>query len=76
MARKGRIRRSQVEIEELCLKAIREKMTLKHITYVRIAPYTGPEKWTWEIIEVWAGKSALSDAMDEIRELQGTYDLV
>ncbi len=66
-----RERRTKPEIEALCLEALRKRLGLHDISYVRVRPYSGPKSWTWELDEVGpdAGEKALADAIDEVAAL-------
>ena len=50
---------------------------LRHISHVRIRPYAGRKRWTWELSEVepGVGRIPLAFAMPEIRKLQRDIDL-
>jgi len=54
------------------LATLKAQPWLRHISHVRIRPYAGRKRWTWELSEVepGVGRIPLAFAMPEIRKLQ------
>jgi hypothetical protein len=65
------------EIEARCLATLKAQSWLRHISHVKVQPYTGRRRWTWELSEVEpdVGRIPLAFAMPEIRKLQQEIDL-
>ncbi|MGA2492596.1 MAG: hypothetical protein ABSF67_06550 [Roseiarcus sp.] len=68
---------SAQKIEARRLEALHRRLGLKHISHVKIGPYSGPKNWTWDLLEAGPGASvnALRDAIEDVRKLQQEFDL-
>ena len=73
---KERARRTAVEIEALCVAALKKLPGLKRVRYARIGR-SGSKTWTWELYDAGPdiGEIAVRDAMPEINKLQSEFDL-
>jgi hypothetical protein len=72
-----RQQRTKSELERLCLMALQGHLGLNYPDYVKIGPYSGPENWTWKVLE--AGPNIpgpdLKKAFAAARAFQENFDL-
>ena len=65
--------RTKSELEELCLMAFQGQLGLNHLDFVKIGPYSGPESWTWKVLE--AGPNIPEPDLKKTRVFQENFDL-
>jgi hypothetical protein len=72
-----RQQRTTGELEALCLLALQGQLGLNRLDYVKIGNYSGPDDWTWEIIEAGPDvpEPELNKAVDAVRIFQENFDL-
>jgi hypothetical protein len=65
------------QIEELCLMALQGQLGLNHLDFVKIGPYSGPESWTWKILEAGPDidEPGLKKTVVAARAFQEHFDL-
>ena len=69
--------RTKSELEELCLMALQGHLGLNHLDHVEIGPYSGPESWTWSVLEAGPNIAGpdLKEAVAAARAFQENFDL-
>ena len=69
--------RTKSELEKLCLMALQGQLGLSHLEFIKIGPYSGPESWTWKVLEAGLNipEPDLKDTLDAARAFQENFDL-
>jgi len=57
--------------------ALQGHLGLHHLDCVKIGPYSGPESWTWKVLEAGLNipEPDLKDTLDAARAFQEHFDL-
>lgn len=69
--------RTKSQLEKLCLMALQGHLGLNHLDHIKIGPYSGPENWTWNVLEAGPNIAGpdLKEAIAAARTFQEHFDL-